>query len=75
MSDNSATKTLDFSSTIVQPVVPNQLSIHIGVELRDYFAAHALAVFDYKLLSNEKIAAEAYLIADAMLKARETGTP
>jgi len=48
---------------------PNQ-----GMTLRDYFAAKAMQSFattDRMLWSNERMAAEAYDVADAMLKARE----
>jgi hypothetical protein len=42
--------------------------------LRDYFAAKAMQSFaatDLPLWSNDRLAAEAYDLADAMLKARE----
>lgn len=45
-----------------------------GMTLRDYFAAKAMQSFattDRMLWSNERMAAEAYDVADAMLKARE----
>jgi hypothetical protein len=45
-----------------------------GMTLRDYFAAKAMHSFtttDRMLWSNERMSAEAYDLADAMLKARE----
>jgi len=56
---------------------------HTGMTLRDYFAAQALPrVIDYWMKPvpdtfdlpevSDAIAKEAYLMADAMLKARET---
>ena len=45
-----------------------------GMTLRDYFAAKAMQSFaatDLPLWSNDRLAAEAYDLADAMLKARE----
>jgi len=45
-----------------------------GMTLRDYFAAKAMQSFattDRMLWSNERMAVEAYDVADAMLKARE----
>jgi hypothetical protein len=47
---------------------------YAGMTLRDYFAAKAMQSFtttDRMLWSNERMAAEAYDVADAMLKARE----
>jgi hypothetical protein len=47
---------------------------HEGMTMRDYFAAKAMQSFattDRMLWSNERMAAEAYDVADAMLKARE----
>lgn len=44
-----------------------------GLTLRDYFAAHAIIGWrDSPRLSAEDDAKEAYLVADAMIKARET---
>lgn len=43
-----------------------------GMTLRDYFAAAALAGLPCEKESDEIIAAMAYSIADAMLKARPT---
>jgi hypothetical protein len=48
---------------------PNQ-----GMDLRDYFAAHALnsmGHFYMNAIDNETIANKCYEIADAMMKARE----
>ncbi len=43
-----------------------------GLTLRDYFAAHAIIGWrDSPRLSSEDDAKEAYLVADAMIKARE----
>ena len=43
----------------------------LGMTLRDYFAAHALALLDYDAVKGEVsasvIAADAYKIADAMI--------
>lgn len=51
----------------------NHLS-HRGMTLRDYFAAHALGISDATLrpaYSFDEKAEHAYMMADAMLKARE----
>ena len=44
-----------------------------GMDLRDYFAAKAMQSFiqDYVYDNSDVIAARAYTLADAMLKARE----
>ena len=43
-----------------------------GLTMRDYFAAKAMQAMTHRGESNEKFVAEqAYLMADAMLKARE----
>ena len=45
-----------------------------GMDLRDYFAAKAMAVFLEKrdlLCRDDLIAQDAYALADAMMKARE----
>jgi hypothetical protein len=45
-----------------------------GMTIRDYFAAKAMQSFtttDRMLWSNERMAAEAYDVADAMLQARD----
>ena len=43
-----------------------------GMTLRDYFAAKAMQAMTHRGESNEKFVAEhSYLMADAMLKARE----
>jgi hypothetical protein len=45
-----------------------------GMDLRDYFAAKAMAVFLAKrdlLCRDDLIAQDAYALADAMMKARE----
>jgi hypothetical protein len=45
-----------------------------GITVRDYFAAKAMQSFtatDRMLWSNERMAAEAYDVADAMLKERD----
>jgi len=44
-----------------------------GMTLRDYFAAKAMQSFiqDYVYDNSDVIAARAYTLADAMLKARE----
>ena len=47
---------------------------YAGMTLRDYFAAKAMQSFtttDRMLWSNERMAAEAYDVADAMLQARD----
>ncbi len=52
---------------------PKELTHFNGMTLRDYFAAKAMQSFtttDRMLWSNERMAAEAYDVADAMLKAR-----
>ena len=61
------------------PVFPSEIgTISKGMTLRDYFAAKAMEV-DYTLAKNftdpdwrYNIALDAYRMADAMLKARET---
>ena len=61
------------------PVFPSEIgTISKGMTLRDYFAAKAMEV-DYTLAKNFTdpdwrygIALDAYKMADAMLKARET---
>ena len=42
-----------------------------GMTLRDYFAAHAISVSLQACVGFESAAEEAYMMADAMLKARE----
>ena len=42
-----------------------------GMTLRDYFAAHAIGVSLQACVGFESAAEEAYMMADAMLKARE----
>ena len=45
---------------------------HDGMTLRDYFAAKAMqALLTRRPLSGGEVARDAYIIADAMLKARE----
>lgn len=60
--------------TFLPSTVDEYKRIQSGMTLRDYFAAKAmqgrLANPDW-LASDEKTAADAYQIADAMLKARE----
>ena len=54
----------------------NELKHYNGMTLRDYFAAHAMqgicASGPSVEWSNDRLAAEAYDLADAMLKARES---
>lgn len=49
---------------------------HMGLSVRDYFAARAMVALvgahDDKYDSNAELAADAYVVADAMLKARES---
>lgn len=48
---------------------------YLGLTLRDYFAAQAIIGWrDSPRLSAEEDAKEAYLVADAMIKAREETT-
>jgi hypothetical protein len=50
-----------------------RIDAYPGLTLRDYFAAHAIIGWrDSPRLSSEDDAKEAYLVADAMIKARET---
>ena len=42
-----------------------------GMTLRDYFAAKAMAGILFERLNEKKTAESAYLMADAMLKARQ----
>jgi len=49
-------------------------TIHEGMDLRDYFAAHSLYLVEQMLCDNEcfeDMAEFAYNMADAMMKARE----
>lgn len=47
------------------------LGLHVtGMTLRDYFAAHAIGVSLQACVGFESAAEEAYIMADAMLKAR-----
>ena len=49
------------------------IAMHEGMTLRDYFAAKAMQVFlTHERTSEEEDARDAYAMADAMLKARET---
>jgi hypothetical protein len=53
---------------------PNETTVCFGMTLRDYFAAKAMqAILSDPNYSNpdDKLAASAYYIADAMMKARE----
>ena len=54
---------------------PGQLTVCLGMTLRDYFAAKAMQAFlsrrDSITCPDEIIAQDAYNAADAMLKARE----
>ena len=52
----------------------NQLtSISSGMDLRDYFAAKAMqAMLSWEDCGNFNVSKEAYQMADAMMKARET---
>ena len=57
------------------PIVINtgqSVEWHRGMNLRDYFAAKAMqALLTRRPLSGGEVAGDAYIIADAMLKARE----
>ena len=54
------------------PAHPSALGDHDGMTLRDYFAAKAMqALLTRRPLSGGEVARDAYIIADAMLKARE----
>ena len=57
------------------PTHPEGALIHDGMTLRDYFAAKAMegicASGPTNEWTNERLTAEAYDIADAMLKARQ----
>ena len=44
---------------------------HHGMTLRDYFAAKAMQSFCTNSTNTKEIAQAAYIVADAMLKARE----
>ncbi|CAM5420104.1 hypothetical protein ATER59S_02382 [Aquamicrobium terrae] len=62
------------------PIVAGNEVYSLGVSLRDWFATHALGMgFDWTNLHEtggyDEAATVAYEIADAMLKAREGGTP
>lgn len=47
-------------------------TIHEGMDLRDYFAAKAMqAMISLDNVNDSYVSKEAYLIADAMMKARE----
>lgn len=49
--------------------------IYYGMTLRDYFAAKAMQAFitspNLEVFEDARVAAGAYLVADAMMKARE----
>ena len=56
------------------PIEINSEMTCLGMTLRDYFAAHALGISDATLrpaYSFDEKAEHAYMMADAMLKARE----
>lgn len=42
-----------------------------GMTLRDYFAAKAMQALNYKYSNEDDVARHAYILADAMLKARK----
>jgi hypothetical protein len=58
--------TVEYKGAECGGVVP-----HGGMTLRDYFAAKAMQVLCASDMTNQRLAAEAYDVADAMLKARE----
>jgi len=65
-----------FPSGLIDPSTPEDAvqSLHIGMTLRDYFAAKAFSMLLHPEAKNqtpEATAIEAYRFADAMLKARE----
>lgn len=42
-----------------------------GMTLRDYFAAKAMQALNYKYSNGDDVARHAYILADALLKARK----
>ena len=42
-----------------------------GMTLRDYFAAKAMQALNYKYSNEDDVARHAYILADALLKARK----
>jgi len=60
-----------FPSTF-KSMSPEEAQVHRwGMTLRDYFAAKAMQSLCVSDMTNQRLAAEAYDVADAMLKARE----
>jgi hypothetical protein len=54
------------------PAFPTHLNLTQGMTLRDYFAAKAMqAIVSNGDVDPQKISQASYIIADAMLKARE----
>ena len=43
----------------------------VDLEMRDYFAAKAMQALNYKYSNEDDVARHAYILADAMLKARK----
>ena len=73
-----------FPSGLIEPSTPEDVlqPVHTGMMLRDYFAAKAMQTLlgseyrsDQGLTEGwpKQLAHEAYLMADAMIKAREGG--
>jgi len=62
-----------FPSGLTDPSTPEDSveSLHKGMSLRDFFAAKAIAQCLEDCSTKSRAAEEAYLIADAMLHARE----
>ena len=60
----------------IDPVYKNdivEMKISFGMDLRDYFAAKAMqAMLSWEDCGNFNVSKEAYQMADAMMKARET---
>lgn len=61
-----------FPTKNYQAVVPLATGYSEGMTLRDYFAAKAMQAMAQKYSHEGDISRNAYKIADAMLKARET---
>lgn len=57
------------------PRVDSIGTIAVGMSLRDYFAAKAIAASDISYWSASELAASAYELADAMLAERKKGQP
>ena len=65
-----------FPSGFKEQEVRTVVAVHEGMTLRDYFAAKAIQALlvNGKVIDEHLYAADAYTIADAMLKARDASS-